>query len=47
MEREKQKSAEKEREIKERLAKQKLANEEKGLQAIPGDVSFNAKSKFV
>lgn len=48
MEREKQKSAEKEREIKERQAKQKASNEEKSLHAIiPGDLSFNAKSKFV
>lgn len=47
MEREKQKVAEKERERKERLANQQRANEEHSVNAIPGDIAFNAKSKFV
>lgn len=45
MEREKQKVAEKERDKKERLANQQKVNEVQGV--IPGDISFNAKSKFV
>lgn len=47
MEREKQKVAEKERDKKERLANQQKVNEVQGVNAIPGDISFNAKSKFV